>query len=300
MKRQIMYYDITENDIVVCFVPYLSSSKNFMNHIKIVKYGEKIEGCTYCFRITPEEYSSIQSLSSKKGERLDIFGRSLIAGDFVYLFEKSYYDLSGHYGLMLGDEIYTLQGLKHTKNVYKIESFLDGEEEIYNNLCVSCNNYQNKLLAKDYNVGDILLGKQPNINYIYLGRRLFIYEDVIDNDIINMKKGFLYIKVNKQMICVKDLYKFLLSGSGLTQRQKDYYKVFSKKDALLRVIAMPGLQENNLLKSFVFSNEKKPLLKINEISINGLLSDLVFNSDFMLGPVLENDSKYSLIYNKEI
>lgn len=295
MQRIMNYYTLQKGDIVLYFTYMLTNNRHFHSNLKLGKYGDEIkEGMTY-FRVTDAEYNSIINTESM-GDRLDVYGRTLVAGDFVYIFyHTGCCSFSGDYGLILGDDIFTLNGIKHHKHLYKIESYCDGEEEIYNILCSSYLNYQNDLLAKNYHIGDILLGKQININYIYLGVREFLLEDTIEKNTICHKEGHLYIKVDKRMVCVKDLYKYLLSGKGLTKRQIEYYNIKSELDALLRIIAMPGIQKNNLLKSFVFSKNKKSLLKINTIATDGLDKSLVFNSEYMLGKVLNNDFKYTIL-----
>lgn len=294
MKRIINSNLLQKDDIVLYFTYMTTNNRHFHSNIQMGKYGDNIKDCMPCFYVTDKEYNNIINIKSI-GERVDVYNRTLVAGDFVYIFyHTGYCSFDGDYGLILGDDIFTLNGIKHHKHLYKIESYCDGEEEIYNTLCSLYLNYQNDLLAKDYHIGDILLGKQININYIYLGIREYLLTDSLEKNTICHKEGHLYIKVDKRMVCVKDFYRYLLSGKGLTKRQLEYYNIKSELDALLRIIALPGIQNNNLLKSFVFSKNKKSLLKINTITTDGLEKSLTFNSEYMLGKVL-NDFKYTIL-----
>lgn len=235
-----------------------------------------------CYKIENPTHEFIQmytQIDNNFGNKTDvyrlneIFGRDLVAGDFVLALvgTNNFIKKNVYYGMVIDNKhILTLNGIiKKIPYVFKLDSLITEEEEIYKKLVYYYRDYQQRSIQnvnKELEVGDVF--EKNKILYIYFGE--YVFNAMADDNVINFspevkkymneyQKVFLRIdKTTKKSLL---FYESLKNGSLTTKGMSDYIASCSLSSYVIKSLGLPNC--------YIFNVSKKRLGVFKEnIAIN--------------------------------
>lgn len=144
----------------------------------------------------------------------DIGKRNLNMGDFVLLFSESNFKKT-LYGIVISkDTVFTSSGYISDKLCFKLEHPTEEENKIYKLLVSKLNKSMLKMDGA-LSIGDIFMGTNRNIRYIYIGQ---FYKYIEESNSLNgyekMDKYYIYLKFNMKNQNDYCYYNYFNNSSG--------------------------------------------------------------------------------------
>lgn len=190
----------------------------------------------------------------------DVFGRDLAVGDFVLALigTNNFIKKNVYYGMVIDNKhILTLNGIiKKIPYVFKLDSLIKEEEEIYQELVYYYRDYQQRSIQnakKDLEVGDVF--EKNKILYIYFGK--YVFNASTDDKLVNFspdvkkymneyQKVFLRIdRTTKKSLLFYDLLK---RGDLTPKDMSDYIASCRLSNYSIECLGLPNCYIFNLSK----------------------------------------------------
>lgn len=255
-----------------------------LSTLKLMKVSDYIPiDCSIeCYKIENPTNELIQMYNQEDNifeNKIDIYklneilGRDLVAGDFVLALigTNNFIKKNVYYGMVIDNKhILTLNGIiKKIPYVFKLDSLIKEEEEIYQELVYYYRDYQQRSIQninKQLEVGDVF--EKNKLLYIYFGE--YVFNVSSDNNFINfspdVKKYMneyqkVFLRIDKTTRKSLLFYESLKNGSLTPMDISDYIASCSLSNYNLQCLGLPNC--------YIFNVSKKRLGVFKEnITIN--------------------------------